>query len=218
MGEEALAVLAPGDAFGEMSLIDDFPRSADARVHERCRLLVLEKDALEDLLFLQKDLGYEILKKENPELVYCAISGFGQDGPLRDLPAYDQIIQGVSGVMSITGAPDTAPYRVGTPICDTIGGLTAAFAIAATLNGREREGGALIDVSMLEATLATMGWVVSNWLTAGVRPQPQGNENVTSAPSWRIGCWNRSAMPVLGRIAASSSRNRVAPPSKSSLR
>ena len=127
------------------------------------------------------ELGYEVLKEENPDLVYCAISGFGQDGPMRDLPAYDQIIQGVSGVMSITGAPETAPYRVGTPICDTIGGLTAAFAIAAALNGRER--GAFIDVSMLEATLATMGWVVSNWLTAGVRPQPHGNENVTSAPS-----------------------------------
>ena len=129
------------------------------------------------------EVGYEVLRAENPRLVYCAISGFGQDGPLRDLPAYDQIIQGLSGVMSITGAPETAPYRVGTPICDTIGGLTAAFAIAAALNGRDRNGGAFIDVSMLEATLATMGWVVSNWLIAGVRPQPQGNENVTSAPS-----------------------------------
>ncbi len=128
-------------------------------------------------------LDYEVLKAENPELVYCAISGFGQDGPLRDLPAYDQIIQGVSGVMSITGAPDTAPYRVGYPVCDTIGGLTAAFAIAAALNGRAANGGAFIDVSMLEATLATMGWVVSNWLVAGVRPEPHGNENVTSAPS-----------------------------------
>ncbi len=129
------------------------------------------------------EVGYEVLKAENPRLIYCAISGFGQDGPLRDLPAYDQIIQGLSGVMSITGAPETAPYRVGTPICDTIGGLTAAFAVAAALQGRERNGGTFIDVSMLEATLATMGWVVSNWLIAGVRPQPQGNENVTSAPS-----------------------------------
>jgi len=128
-------------------------------------------------------LGYDVLKSDNPRLVYCAISGFGQDGPLRDLPAYDQIIQGLSGVMSITGAPGTAPYRVGYPICDTIGGLTAAFAIAAALNGRGSNGGAFIDVSMLEATLATMGWVVSNWLVAGVRPAPHGNENVTSAPS-----------------------------------
>jgi CRP-like cAMP-binding protein len=61
MGEEALAILGPGDTFGEMSLIDDFPRSADARVHERCRLLVVEKDALEDLLFLNKELAYELL-------------------------------------------------------------------------------------------------------------------------------------------------------------
>jgi len=128
-------------------------------------------------------LGYPALKAINPRLVYCAISGFGQDGPLRDLPAYDQIIQGVSGVMSITGAPETAPYRVGYPVCDTIGGLTAAMAIAAALNGRARNGGCFIDVSMLEATLATMGWVVSNWLIAGVRPEPHGNENVTSAPS-----------------------------------
>lgn len=128
-------------------------------------------------------LGYETLRQVNPRLVYCAISGFGQDGPLRNLPAYDQIIQGVSGVMSITGAADTAPYRVGYPICDTIGGLTAAMAVSAALNGRERNGGCFIDVSMLEATLATMGWVVSNWLIAGVPPRPHGNENVTSAPS-----------------------------------
>lgn len=125
-------------------------------------------------------VDYAALQAENPTLVYCAISGFGQDGPMRHLPAYDQIIQGVSGVMAITGGPDTAPYRVGYPICDTIGGLTAAMAICAALN---RRSGAFIDVSMLEATLATMGWAVSNWLIAGVRPEPHGNENVTSAPS-----------------------------------
>ncbi len=153
-------------------LLKRLVRSADVLV-ENFRPGVMERLAV----------GYEVLKAENPRLVYCAISGFGQDGPLRNLPAYDQIIQGLSGVMSITGAPETAPYRVGYPICDTIGGLTAAFAIAAALNGRSASGGTFIDVSMLEATLATMGWVVSNWLIAGVRPQPQGNENVTSAPS-----------------------------------
>src|SRR5437867_164460 len=101
-------------------------------------------------------LGYEALKGENPKLIYCAISGFGQNGPLKDLPAYDQIIQGMSGVMSITGAPENAPYRVGFPIADTIGGMTAAFAIAAAVANHGGSEGCFIDVSMLEATLATM--------------------------------------------------------------
>lgn len=128
-------------------------------------------------------LGYEELRKENPRLIYCAISGFGQDGPLSDLPAYDQIIQGMSGVMSITGDAETAPYRVGYPVSDTIGGMTAAFSIAASLADRERTEGYFLDVSMLEATLATMGWVVSNHLIAGKNPSPMGNENMTASPS-----------------------------------
>jgi len=129
-------------------------------------------------------LGYSELKKIKPELVYCAISGFGQGGPLKDNPAYDQIVQGLSGVMSITGDKDTAPLRVGFPIADTIGGLTAAFAVAAALFRRQRnDEGEFIDVSMLEATLVTMGWTVSNWLIAGVTPGPMGNENMTASPS-----------------------------------
>ncbi len=128
-------------------------------------------------------LGFDELKQHNDALIYCAISGYGQDGPMRDLPAYDHIIQGVAGVMSITGAPDTAPYRVGYPMCDTIGGLTAAMAICAAIAGRGKAGAQFIDISMLEATLATMGWIVSNYLVAGVDPKPLGNENFTSAPS-----------------------------------
>jgi formyl-CoA transferase len=128
-------------------------------------------------------LGYDELKLVNPRLIYCAISGFGQDGPLSDLPAYDQIIQGMSGVMSITGDPQTAPYRVGYPVSDTIGGMTAAFSIAASLADTERTEGYFLDVSMLEATLVTMGWVVSNHLIAGKDPAPMGNENMTASPS-----------------------------------
>ena len=127
-------------------------------------------------------VGFDVLKEDNPKLIYCAISGFGQDGPLRDLPAYDQIVQGMSGVMSITGAPDTAPYRVGYPVSDTVGGMTAAFAIAAQLATPDRTAH-FIDVSMLEASLATMGWVVSNYLVAGNVPKPLGNENFTASPS-----------------------------------
>jgi CoA:oxalate CoA-transferase len=130
------------------------------------------------------EIGYASLKAQKPNIVYCAVSGFGQDGPLRDNPAYDQIVQGLSGVMSVTGNADTAPLRVGYPVADTIGGITAAFAIAAALFRRERTGqGEFIDVSMLESTLVTMGWVVSNWLIAGIRPEPMGNENMTASPS-----------------------------------
>jgi crotonobetainyl-CoA:carnitine CoA-transferase CaiB-like acyl-CoA transferase len=129
-------------------------------------------------------LGYEDLKQVKPDLVYCAISGFGQDGPLKDNPAYDQIIQGLSGVMSVTGDTASAPLRVGYPVADTMGGMTAAFALVAALLKRERGGGGeFIDVSMLESSLVAMGWAVSNWLVAGVRPQPMGNENMTAAPS-----------------------------------
>lgn len=128
-------------------------------------------------------VGFEALQQENATLIYCAISGFGQDGPLRDLPAYDQIIQGMSGVMSITGTPEAAPLRVGYPVADTIGGMTAAFAVAAALADRARTEPVFIDVSMLEATMATMGWAVSNFLVAGREPQPMGNDNVTASPS-----------------------------------
>ena len=126
-------------------------------------------------------LDYPVLKQARPDLVYCAISGFGQEGPWVTRPAYDQIVQGAAGVMSITGDGDSAPLRVGYPLADTVGGMTAAFAIAAALNARPR--GTMIDVSMLESVIATMGWVVSNYLIAGVTPAAVGNENLTSAPS-----------------------------------
>jgi crotonobetainyl-CoA:carnitine CoA-transferase CaiB-like acyl-CoA transferase len=130
------------------------------------------------------DLGYESLKEINPALVYCAISGFGNDGELSNRPAYDQIIQGFSGVMSVTGDATSAPLRVGYPISDTVGGITAAFGICAALVDARASGeGRMLDVSMLESSLATMGWVVSNYLNAGVSPQPMGNENFTAAPS-----------------------------------
>ncbi|TDC69828.1 CaiB/BaiF CoA transferase family protein, partial [Streptomyces hainanensis] len=129
-------------------------------------------------------LGWKALSAENPGLVYCAISGFGQTGPLRDRPAYDQIIQGLSGMMSVTGTPETAPLRAGFPVADTLGGMAAAFAVTAALVRRGRTGeGAFVDVSMLESALTAMGWVTSNYLITGAAPRPMGNENFTAAPS-----------------------------------
>jgi len=129
-------------------------------------------------------VGYEKLQAENPALIYCAISGFGQEGPMKDAPAYDQIIQGLSGMMSITGDERCAPLRVGYPVADTIGGITAGLAITSALVRRANTGeGAFIDVSMLDSALVTMGWVVSNYLIAGHEPHPIGNDNFTAAPS-----------------------------------
>ena len=126
-------------------------------------------------------VGYETLRAVRSDLIYCAISGFGQDGPWKDNPAYDQIVQGIADVMSVTGDADSAPLRVGYPLADTMGGMTAAFMIASALNARPR--GAFLDVSMTDAVLSSLGWVVSNHLIGGVDPKPQGNENFTSAPS-----------------------------------
>jgi crotonobetainyl-CoA:carnitine CoA-transferase CaiB-like acyl-CoA transferase len=103
---------------------------------------------------------------------------------MRDRPAYDQVIQGLSGMMSVTGSHDTAPTRIGFPVCDTFGGMTASFAVAAALFRVQRTGvGAFLDISMLESALTSLGWVGSDYLIAGRFPEPMGNENATSAPS-----------------------------------
>ncbi|MER7981605.1 MULTISPECIES: CoA transferase [unclassified Streptomyces] len=131
-------------------------------------------------------MGYDQdeLDRINPRLICCSISGFGQTGPMSDAPAYDQIIQGLSGMMSVTGTLDTAPLRVGFPVCDTTGGLSAALAISAALLHRERTGqGSRLDVSMLETSLSAMGWAVSNYMISGVPPEPMGDQNATAAPS-----------------------------------
>jgi CoA:oxalate CoA-transferase len=129
-------------------------------------------------------LGYDVLKAINPRLVYCAISGFGQTGPDAMKPAYDQIIQGLSGVMAINGDERLNPLRAGFPVCDTVGGLNAAFAIMAALYDRERTGeGQFIDVAMLDAIMPLMGWVAANLLIGGQQPVPMGNDNFTAAPS-----------------------------------
>jgi crotonobetainyl-CoA:carnitine CoA-transferase CaiB-like acyl-CoA transferase len=129
-------------------------------------------------------LGYEVLAGIQPRLVYCAISGFGQTGPDALKPAYDQIIQGLSGVMAVNGDPRLNPLRAGFPVCDTVGGLNAAFAILAALYHRERTGeGQFIDVALLDSIMPLMGWVAANLLIGGQQPVLMGNDNFTAAPS-----------------------------------
>jgi len=129
-------------------------------------------------------VSYQALAEVNPRLVYCAISGFGQTGPDAFKPAYDQIIQGLSGVMAVNGDERLNPLRCGFPVCDTVGGLNAAFAIMGALYHRERTGeGQFIDVAMLDSIMPLMGWVAANLLIGGQRPVPMGNDNFTAAPS-----------------------------------
>ena len=129
-------------------------------------------------------LGYPVLAGINPRLVYCGISGFGQTGPDAGKPAYDQIIQGLSGAMDVNGDERLHPLRSGFPVCDTVGGLNAAFAILAALYHRERTGeGQMIDVALLDSIMPLMGWVAANLLVGGQDPVPLGNDNFTAAPS-----------------------------------
>ncbi len=180
MGASFLAQNA-GKKSVTLNLATDGGRRAFLRLVETAQVVV---ENFRPGVMSRLGLGYEDLKRVNPAIIYCAISGYGQDGPLRHAPAYDQIIQGMSGLMSISGGAETAPLRVGYPVADTIGGLTAAFAIAAALVRLERHGeGTFIDVSMLDATLVTMGWVLSNFLIADHTPLPMGNDNFTAAPS-----------------------------------
>ncbi len=129
-------------------------------------------------------LSYDSLKSINPKLIYCAISGFGQTGPDAMKPAYDQIIQGLSGIMAINGSEYLNPLRCGFPVCDTVGGLNAAFAILAALFQRERTGeGQFIDIALLDSIMPLMGWVAANLLIGNQQPVPMGNDNFTAAPS-----------------------------------
>ncbi|HEY3270383.1 MAG TPA: CoA transferase [Geothrix sp.] len=129
-------------------------------------------------------LGYKSLAEINPRLIYCAISGFGQTGPDALKPAYDQIIQGLSGEMAVNGDERLSPLRTGFPVCDTVGGLNAAFAVMAALFHRERTGqGQAIDIALLDSIMPLMGWVAANLLIGGEQPVLMGNDNFTAAPS-----------------------------------
>jgi CoA:oxalate CoA-transferase len=128
--------------------------------------------------------SYDVISKLNPRMIYCAISGFGQTGPDALKPAYDQIIQGLSGVMDVNGDERLHPLRAGFPVCDTVGGLNAAFAIMAALYYREKTGqGQFIDIALLDSIMPLMGWVAANLLIGGKAPIPMGNDNFTAAPS-----------------------------------
>ncbi len=125
-------------------------------------------------------IGYEVLKKTNPRLIWCSISGYGQTGPDRLEAGYDGKIQAMSGIMAITGHAESGPTRAGFAVCDTLTGMTAAFAISSALYQRTHTGkGQFVDVSMLEATLAVLAGQVADFTVSGHRQQQSGNQAVS---------------------------------------
>lgn len=154
---------------------------------EIIRKLALQSDILIEnykVGTLQKmGLGYADLKTENPGLVYCSITGFGQDGPYKDMPGYDFMIQGMGGVMSFTGDADGPPMKVGVAIVDITAGLFASSAILAALRHRDRTGcGQYIDIALLDSVMAWLANVGSNYLVSGELPKRYGNAHPNIVP------------------------------------
>lgn len=129
-------------------------------------------------------LGYDTLSAINPQLIYCAVSGFGHTGPERTTAAFDGKLQAMSGIMSITGEPAGGPMRAGFAICDTIGGITAALAVSSALYQRTHTNrGQFVDVAMLDAALAFIPGPVSEWTVAGIEQKQIGNGSVSRKPT-----------------------------------
>ena len=127
--------------------------------------------------------GWKDVCKKYPKLIYASASGFGQTGPLKNLPAYDMVVQGMGGLMSVTGQPNSEPTRVGTSIGDITAGLFTAIGINAALYDREKTGrGMFIDVSMLDSQIAILENAIARYLSKNEIPKPMGSRHPSIAP------------------------------------
>ena len=127
--------------------------------------------------------GWKEVTKKYPKLIYASASGFGQTGPLKELPAYDMVVQGMGGLMSVTGHPNSEPTRVGTSIGDITAGLFTAIGINAALFDREKTGkGSFIDVSMLDCQIAILENAIARYLSKKEIPEPMGSRHPSIAP------------------------------------
>src|ERR1700730_16228653 len=127
--------------------------------------------------------GYDQIAARNPRIIACSISGFGTTGPMRDYPGFDQIAQGFSGLMSVTGTAASGPTRVGIAICDLLGGIYAAQGVLLALEARHRTGrGQRVETSLLEAIVSTLSWSAGIYFDTGKTPGPAGNHHPLSSP------------------------------------
>ncbi|NGY04042.1 CaiB/BaiF CoA transferase family protein [Solimonas terrae] len=128
-------------------------------------------------------LGYETLSALNPRLIYCAISGFGMTGPLRDKPSFDIVVQALSGALSVNGEPGGLPTKLGIPLGDLVGGINGPIAILAALHERSVTGrGRLIDVSLLDGLVGMLGYLAQLAFFTGEDPKPQGSQHPNLVP------------------------------------
>ena len=129
-------------------------------------------------------IDYETLRAVNPRLIYASISGFGEDGPYRDRPGFDQIAQGMGGLMSITGLPGQGPVRAGIPVADLASGILCAQGVLLALFERERSGlGQWVTTSLLAAQIFMLDFQAARWLNEGQVPQQAGNNHPTNIPT-----------------------------------
>ena len=200
MGARVIQVSAREDVEG------DFPRRGfdSQNLHRNKRSITLDLKAPKGIDILKRliakadvvvenfrpdvknrlGIDYETLSKDNPRLIYGSISGFGQSGPYRDRPGYDQIAQGMGGLMSITGLPGQGPVRVGIPVADLTAGIFLAQGILVALLERERSGkGQWVHTSLLQAMVTMLDFQAARWLIAGEIPPQAGNDHPTVIPT-----------------------------------
>jgi crotonobetainyl-CoA:carnitine CoA-transferase CaiB-like acyl-CoA transferase len=128
-------------------------------------------------------LGYEALAAVNPRLIYCAISGYGQTGPLKDNPSFDIVLQAMSGALSMNGDPDGLPTKLGIPMGDLVGGINGPIAVISALYERERTGkGRFIDVSLMDGLIGLLGYIAQLAFFTGKDPQRQGSQHPNLVP------------------------------------
>jgi crotonobetainyl-CoA:carnitine CoA-transferase CaiB-like acyl-CoA transferase len=129
-------------------------------------------------------IGFEAARAQRKDMVYCAISGYGQTGPMARRPAYDHVVQAASGVTMLTGTAESVPNRIGPPIFDYLAGMYGAFAVMAALRERDRTGNAqMVDIGMLDAGLVAMASTMSTIANSGIEPTARGNTAASGAPA-----------------------------------
>src|SRR5947208_5301266 len=173
---------------GKKSITIDISRPEGQKlVRELARIsdVLIENYKFGDLA--RYGLAYDDLKKINPRLVYCSVTGFGQTGPYRERPGYDFMIQGMGGMMSVTGEPDDAPgggpQRAGVPVADIITGMYASIAICAALAHREKSGiGQQLDLALLDSQIALLAYQNTNYFSTGKPPPRIGNLHPNIVP------------------------------------